>query len=67
MGRVGNADSAGPVRDPERDAAGKPTAPREPDLTKDELDVGWGERPHEPGRLSEDDERLLRERPPHWE
>lgn len=37
------------------------------DLTKDELDRGWGERPPDPDRLSEEDERLLRERPPHWE
>ncbi len=35
------------------------------DKTAAELDLGWGERPSEPA--DEDDERLLRERPPHWE
>ncbi len=38
-----------------------------PDKKIEELDVGWGERPRQVDRLSEDDERLLRERPPHWE
>jgi hypothetical protein len=44
-----------------------PPATHSPDKKIEELDVGWGERPVEVDRLSEDDERLLRERPPHWE
>lgn len=32
-----------------------------PVRSKEETDAGWGERP-EP----DDDERLYRERPPHW-
>jgi len=32
-----------------------------PDTTTDDTDAGWGER-----RL-DNDERLLAERPPHWE
>ena len=36
------------------------TGPVLPDVTSDEQDVGWGDRP-EP----DDDERLLREVPPH--
>lgn len=36
------------------------TRPTLPDITSDEQDVGWGDRP-EP----DDDERLLREVPPH--
>lgn len=35
--------------------------------TSDDSDRGWGERHHEPSddELS-DDERLIREKPPHW-
>jgi hypothetical protein len=33
-----------------------------PDRTADETDVGWGERPE-----SDDRDRLLRDRPPHWD
>jgi hypothetical protein len=32
-----------------------------PDQSQEDTDAGWGERP-EP----DDDERLSRERPPHW-
>jgi hypothetical protein len=32
-----------------------------PDQTTDDTDAGWGERP------SGNDERLLAERPPHWD
>jgi hypothetical protein len=32
-----------------------------PDDTTDDTDAGWGERP------ADNDERLLAERPPHWE
>jgi hypothetical protein len=32
-----------------------------PDQTSDDTDRGWGEAPDE-----DDDERLIREKPPHW-
>ena len=35
-----------------------------PDRTRDESDVGWGTADWRDGS---DDERYLRERPPHWE
>jgi hypothetical protein len=35
-----------------------------PDQTGDDLDVGWGERADD---SSDDDERFLRECPPHWQ
>ncbi len=40
-----------------------------PDQTADDTDAGWGEgRDREDGTGGrDDDERLLRERPPHWE
>jgi hypothetical protein len=44
------------VRSPEE----KPAVPVR---SRDDSDVGWGERP-EP---DDDDERLYRERPPHWD
>lgn len=31
-----------------------------PDQTRDDTDAGWGERP------SDNDRRLLEDRPPHW-
>jgi hypothetical protein len=34
------------------------------DQTADDLDVGWGERFDD---TPDDDERFLRERPPHWD
>lgn len=37
-----------------------------PDSTSDDTDSGWGERAYDPGGFDNDD-RLLRERPPHWE
>ena len=33
-----------------------------PDQTSDDTDRGWGEQPDD----ADDDERLLREKPPHW-
>jgi hypothetical protein len=33
-----------------------------PDQTSDDTDRGWGEHPDD----DSNDERLLRERPPHW-
>ncbi|CAN5267920.1 hypothetical protein BH24ACT9_BH24ACT9_16300 [soil metagenome] len=55
--------------EPDSSPAGVPDKPagRTPDKRRAELEIGWGERPPEPDRLSEDEERLLRERPPHWE
>lgn len=35
-----------------------------PDQTRDDTDAGWGERRRS---VSEDDRRLLDERPPHWD
>ena len=49
-------DPAGRVGPP--DSGDKPVLPVR---SQDDTDVGWGERP-EP----DDDERLNRERPPHW-
>ena len=33
-----------------------------PEQSEDDTDVGWSEQPDE----VDDDERLLREKPPHW-
>lgn len=33
-----------------------------PDQTSDDTDRGWGEHPAD----GDDDERLIREKPPHW-
>jgi hypothetical protein len=35
-----------------------------PDQTTDDTDEGWGEQPE---RAAHDDDRLLAERPPHWD
>jgi hypothetical protein len=46
-------------------SAGRPDRddkPAVPQRSLDDTDIGWGERP-EP----DDDERLSRERPPHWD
>jgi len=55
--------------EPDSSPAAAPDKPAErtPDKRRAELEIGWGERPRERDRLSEDDERLLRERPPHWD
>ena len=34
-----------------------------PDQTTDDTDRGWGEQPDD---AEDDDERLIREKPPHW-
>ncbi|HEY6744623.1 MAG TPA: hypothetical protein VI357_02790 [Mycobacteriales bacterium] len=50
-----------PSRSAPRIARRRPsTGPVLPDVTSDEQDVGWGDRPD-----PDDDERLLREVPPH--
>lgn len=36
-----------------------------PDITGDEVGAGWGESPDRPDDPDGDDERYLRERPPH--
>ncbi|MEO7979316.1 MAG: hypothetical protein ABI807_00200 [Sporichthyaceae bacterium] len=36
-----------------------------PDQTSDDTDRGWGEHPDDTD-TDADDERLLREKPPHW-
>jgi hypothetical protein len=41
-----------------------------PDVTSDERPVGWGDDLADEdgsGARSEDDDRLVRERPPHWD
>jgi hypothetical protein len=34
-----------------------------PEQSRDDTDLGWGERASQ----DDDDERLLRDRPPHWD
>jgi len=43
-------------------ASPPPSAPAAPTRAPDDSDVGWGERPSP----SEDDQRYLEDRPPHW-
>lgn len=38
-----------------------------PDSTRDDTDAGWGEAPSRAARRRLDDQRLLDERPPHWD
>ena len=47
---------------PSATAASEPV-PARPSRAPDDSDVGWGERPAEPG---DDDRRFLEDRPPHW-
>jgi len=54
--------------EPERDADGERTvdldpdeAPLLPEQTRDDTELGWGERDNS------NDDRLLEDRPPHWE
>jgi hypothetical protein len=56
----------GDAEDRERDGDGREVAFVDeleilPDQTRDDTDAGWGER------AADNDERLLAERPPHWE
>jgi hypothetical protein len=70
-GPPGPADPGGKAAQPIRSPGGKPAPtvgspadePALPVRSRDDSDVGWGERP-EP---DDDDERLYRERPPHWD
>jgi hypothetical protein len=45
-----------------------PAEPLLPETSKDDNDVGWGHEDYRGERGGEDsnDERLRRERPPHW-
>ncbi len=47
--------------------AGRPASP--PEQTRDDTDVGWGERPEQSARPAESahDRWLQEQRPPHWE
>lgn len=47
-----------------RDDAGDDQDEVLPEQTSDDTDRGWGEHPDD-GDLT-DDERLIREKPPHW-
>lgn len=38
-----------------------------PDSTGDDTDAGWGESRSRAARQRQDDQRLLDERPPHWD
>jgi hypothetical protein len=52
-----------PAASPPASAVIRPASGRNPPLqSREDTDAGWGERP-EP----DDDERLYRDRPPHWE
>jgi len=52
-----------PVPEPSGEAAPPTAVPHRPSRAPDDSDVGWGERPHDPG---DDDRRYLEDRPPHW-
>ena len=67
MGDVADAEADSGDREAEPVTPSRSPAAKRPDKRAEELDVGWGDRPRDPDRLGEDDERLLRERPPHWE
>jgi hypothetical protein len=47
---------------PATPAAPVPPAPLLPPQSREDTDVGWGEY-----RDRDDDDRLLRDRPPHWD
>jgi hypothetical protein len=55
-----------PDNEPEQPASAGPPGPDDqpvlPAQSQEDTDAGWGERP-EP----DDDERLYRDRPPHWD
>lgn len=49
-------------RSPDVDPSGRGDTPAPPVQSQEDTDIGWGEQ-----REPEDDERLHRERPPHWD
>jgi hypothetical protein len=56
--------SSGPVSDGASGGAGRDDDPVVPDRADDDTDAGWGDRDDSPD--PDDDDRFLRERPPHW-
>ena len=57
------ARSVPPVTEPRPDGADDPAYDDLlPEQTSDDTDRGWGEHPDD----VDDDERLIREKPPHW-
>jgi hypothetical protein len=64
ISRTWDDDYMPPEEAPKQPARVSPPDPREPVLptqSQEDTDVGWGEPP-----APDDDERLYRERPPHW-
>jgi len=55
----GKASSRSPGADDPSDRRDMPVLPVQ---SQEDTDVGWGEQPE-----LDDDERLYRERPPHWD
>ena len=55
-------DGEASSRSPDAGGSDRSDMPVLPAQSQEDTDVGWGEQP-EP----EDDERLHRERPPHWD
>jgi hypothetical protein len=49
-------------RSPDVDSSDRSDMPVVPVQSHEDTDVGWGEQPE-----LKDDERLCRERPPHWD
>jgi hypothetical protein len=58
--RAVDAYRANSVDDLREVPLGDEREPLLPDQTRDDTDLGWGER------SSSNDDRLLEERPPHW-
>jgi hypothetical protein len=51
-----------------RDVPGVGSAsPMEPEQTRDDTDDGWGEAPDPKRRLTDHEQWLLDQRPPHWD
>jgi len=67
MGEGNAPDTGREASEPVGTGSGAAAHDRESAATGNDPGIGWGEPPRESGPLSEDDERLLRERPPHWE
>jgi hypothetical protein len=65
IGRIWDDGCMPPEKAPKQPARVSPPDPRDepvlPARSQDDTDVGWGESP-----APDDDERLNRERPPHW-
>jgi len=69
MSDAGEQQSGSVTERGDKDAGAAPvkrdaldSRPLLPDRSVDETDVGWGERPQDNDR-----DRLLRDRPPHWD